>query len=205
VVFVSSPLIDAYARRAYKVAMNPTNPEQKPEEGVSSELSTDAAELQQSEANVEDAFGKLQEEVAAIHDRYLRLGAEFENFKKRSERERLTSIRFANEALLTDLLPVIDHLEAALTASTDGSAANIVSGVQLVLKQLKDVVAKSGLKEFSSLNTPFNPNLHEALAQRDSDEHEPGIVIEEFQKGYMLNDRLVRPARVVVSRKPSAD
>lgn len=185
--------------------MNPSNPEdKKPAEGESSEpeLLSETAELLDSEAKVEDAFGKLQEELAVIHDRYMRLGAEFENFKKRSERERLTSIRFANETLLSDLLPVIDHLEAAISAATNHSAENIVSGVQLVLKQFKDVVAKAGLKEFSSLGLPFNPNLHEALAQRESAEHEPSTVIEEFQKGYMLNDRLVRPARVVVSKNP---
>lgn len=184
--------------------MNPSNPEDKKpaqSEQSEAELSSESSE----ETKVEDPFGKLQEELAAIHDRYMRLAAEFENFKKRSERERLTSIRFANENLLTDLLPVIDHLEAAISAATNHSAENIVSGVQLVLKQFKDVVAKAGLKEFSSLGLPFNPNLHEALAQRESADHEPSTVIEEFQKGYMLNDRLVRPARVVVSTKAESE
>jgi molecular chaperone GrpE len=176
------------------------------------EVSTDGADLKESEANVEDAFSKLQEELGSIHDRYLRLGAEFENFKKRSERERLTSIRFANENLLVELLPVLDHLEHAIAAATNhesesAAASNVVTGVQMVLKQFKDILAKSGLKEFTSAGTPFNPNLHEALAERESSEHDDGVVIEEFQKGYMLNDRLVRPARVVVSKKgkPSAE
>lgn len=182
--------------------MNPTKDESVQNK---EEVSTDAAELNASEASVEDAFGKLQEELTQVQDRYLRLGAEFENFKKRSDREKQTSIRFANENLVSELLPVIDHLEAAILAANNHSAESVVLGVQLVLKQLKDVLAKSGLKEFSSLGSPFNPNLHEALAERESNEHDAGVVLEEFQKGYMLNDRLVRPARVVVSKKPISE
>jgi molecular chaperone GrpE len=180
--------------------MNPEKPESTHEnEEV---VSADATELKEAEAIVEDAFGKLKEELTLIHDRYLRLGAEFENYKKRSERERLTSIKFANESLLSELLPVLDHLEQAIVAAGTHSAESVVSGVQMVLKQFKDVVAKSGLKEIESLGTTFNPNLHEALAERESNDHDAGVVLEEFQKGYMLNDRLVRPARVVVSKKP---
>lgn len=166
------------------------------------ETPSDNPELKESEVSVEveDAFSKMQEELGLVHDRYLRLAAEFENFKKRSERERLTSIRFANESLLSELLPVLDHLEHAIAAANNHTAGNVVTGVQMVLKQFKDILAKHGLKEFTSLGTPFNPNLHEALAERESLEHENGVVIEEFQRGYMLNDRLVRPARVVVSK-----
>src|SRR5262245_20550172 len=99
---------------------------------------TEGEALKESEANVEDAFSKMQEELKLIHDRYLRLGAEFENFKKRSERERLTSIRFANENLIVELLPVIDHLEHAMAAATNHGAespavTNVVTGVQMVL------------------------------------------------------------------------
>jgi molecular chaperone GrpE len=181
--------------------MNPIKDEAQNEE----EVSTDAVELKESQAHVEDALVKLQEEVALVQDRYLRLGAEFENFKKRSERERLTSLRFANESLLGELLPVVDHLEAALTAASNHSAENLVSGVQMVLRQFKDILAKAGLKEVDSLGIPFNPNLHEALAERETHEHEAGVVVEEFQKGYTLHDRLVRPARVVVSKKPKSE
>lgn len=183
--------------------MNPETPKSANEN--EEPVSPDTAELSESEAKVEDAFAKLQEELTQIHDRYLRLGAEFENFKKRSERERLTSIRFANENLLSELLPVLDHLEQAIVAANTHSAESVVSGVQIVLKQFKDVLSKSGLKEFESKGQQFNPNLHEALAERESDEHEAGTIIEEYQKGYMLNDRLVRAARVVVSKKPKSE
>lgn len=172
------------------------------------ETDAESLELKETEAKVEDAFSKMQEELSLIHDRYLRLAAEFENFKKRSEREKLTAIRFANENLLLELLPVLDHLEHAIAAATthsaqnaNGALNNVVTGVQMVVKQFRDTLSKSGLKDFASVGTPFNPNLHEALAERESPEHEDGIVVEEFQKGYMLNERLIRPARVVVSKK----
>lgn len=188
--------------------MSPSTPEDNTQNIVdlSCESSAESAEAKESEVLVEDAFSKLQEELGAISDRYLRLGAEFENFKKRSERDRLSAIRFANEGLLTELLPVIDHLEHAVVAASaqasgeNLAATNIVTGVKMVLKQFKDILAKAGLKEFNSLETPFNPNMHEALAERESPDHDSGVVVEEYQKGYMLNDRLVRPARVVVSK-----
>jgi molecular chaperone GrpE len=169
------------------------------------EASATEVELQESEAKVEDAFAKMQEELGLIHDRYLRLGAEFENFKKRSERERLSAIRFANENLLVEILPVLDNLEHALAAANSHAEGNnVVTGVQMVLKQFRDILAKAGLSAFDSLGTAFDPNLHEALAERESDEHDAGVVVEEYQKGYKLNDRLVRPARVVVSKKKAS-
>lgn len=169
------------------------------------EATATEVELQESEAKVEDAFAKMQEELGLIHDRYLRLGAEFENFKKRSERERLSAIRFANEGLLVEILPVLDNLEHALAAANSHAEGNnVVTGVQMVLKQFRDILAKAGLSAFDSLGTAFDPNLHEALAERESDEHDAGVVVEEYQKGYKLNDRLVRPARVVVSKKKAS-
>ena len=107
--------------------MNPSTPDKSARDESlalsADETSSENLNLKESEASVEDAFSKMQEELGLVHDRYLRLGAEFENFKKRSERERLTSIRFANENLLTELLPVLDHLEHAIAAATSHAAS----------------------------------------------------------------------------------
>lgn len=169
--------------------------------------SEEVTQLEASEHNVEDAFAKMKEELDQVQDRYLRLGAEFENFKKRSEKERHSAIKFANERLAEDLLPVLDHLEQAIastnaSASSDAALKNVVVGVDMVLKQFREVLAKFGLKGFDALGVKFDPNLHEALLEEVSDTIEPGWVVRELQKGYMLNDRLLRPARVAVAKKP---
>lgn len=188
------------------MSASPENKDHPINENNIVEPSEENLDLQESEAIVEDSFSKLQQELESIQDRYLRLGAEFENFKKRSERDRLSSIRFANENLLIDLLPVIDHLEHAISAAKENPAADdVVIGIKMVLKQFSDILSKSGLRQFDSLGTPFNPNLHEALSEMDSEEHDSGIIVQEYQKGYMLNERLVRPARVVVSKKKVAE
>ena len=156
---------------------------------MSQEQSPELEEPQQ----IQDEFGELQ-------DRFLRLGAEFENFKKRSERDRQISIKFATESLLMDLLPVMDHLEQAVHVAPDAPADAVLTGVKMVLKQFEDTLSKYGVKRFSALGETFDPAKHEAVAQQESSEVETGQVITEYQKGYFLHDRLVRPARVVVSK-----
>jgi len=170
----------------------------------------EADALIQSEHQVEDALSSLKDELGNLQDRYLRLGAEFENYKKRSERDRQTSVKFANEAILTDLLPVLDHLEQAIMAAekelkdnSNHAAVSLAKGVGMVLKQFEEVLGRYGVKAFSAKGQPFDPNFHEAMQQQESDTHPEGTVLEEYQRGYRLNDRLVRPARVVVAKAKS--
>lgn len=135
------------------------------------------------------------------YDRFLRQVAELENFKKRSAREREEVSRFANEALIKDLLSVVDNLERAVAhASGGGNGKPIVEGVEMVLKGLLDVLAKHGVTQISALGQPFDPSMHEAMAQVESDDHEPNRVVEELHKGYTLRDRLLRPALVSVAK-----
>jgi len=140
------------------------------------------------------------EEVKVNYDRFVRQVAELENFKKRATREKDEAVRFANESLVRDLLPVIDNLERAVAhAQGGGNGKPLVEGVEMVLKGILDVLAKHGVAQISSVGLPFDPEKHEAMAQVESENHAPNTVIEEHHKGYLLKDRLLRPALVTVA------
>jgi molecular chaperone GrpE len=142
----------------------------------------------------------LREENNRINDLYLRKHAEFENFKKRIEREKTESIKYANESLISELLPVIDSFELALVATEEKKDFNSLDeGVKLILKQLRDVLSKHGLTDIPTLDEPFDPSHHEAIRQVESDSHPSNTVMEVHQKGYRLKGRVLRPARVAVS------
>jgi molecular chaperone GrpE len=151
---------------------------------------------------------KLRQEIAAKeqeaknnYDRFLRQVAELENLKRRNAREREEVSRFANEALIKDLLSVVDNLERAVAhASGGGNGKSIVEGVEMVLKGLLDVLGKHGVTQISAIGQPFDPAKHEAIAQVESTTAEPNSVVEELHPGYMLRDRLLRPALVSVAK-----
>ena len=144
-----------------------------------------------------------EEEAKNNYDRYVRQAAELDNFKKRSAREREENARYANEALVRDLLPVIDNLERAIAhASSGGNEKPLVEGVDMVLKGFLDTLSKHGVQPVAAVGLTFDPAQHEALAQVENSEHQPNTVIEQHQKGYIMRDRLLRPALVTVS-KPS--
>lgn len=150
---------------------------------------------------------QTQKEAASLRERLLRTTADFENFKKRVVREKQDAIRFGNEGLLKDMLPVLDNLDRSVTAMRDTvakglddkTAPTLVEGVDMVLRQFTDTLAKQGVKAFSAHGERFNPSLHEAVSTRDDKSVPRDTVVEEYQRGYMLHDRLVRPAMVVVS------
>jgi molecular chaperone GrpE len=142
---------------------------------------------------------ETQERLKDTHDRLLRMAAEFDNFKKRTAREREDVQKFGIERLLKDFLPVADNLERALDHAEEHDLRQVVEGVKLVQKLLETTLAKHGVVGFSALGQPFDPNVHEALMQQESDAP-PGTVVSEMSRGYKLNERLVRPAAVVVAR-----
>jgi molecular chaperone GrpE len=143
-----------------------------------------------------------EQEAKTTYERLLRQAAELENFKKRTIREREESIRFANEALIKDLLPVIDNLERAVAhAQGGGNGKPLVEGVEMVIRGFLDVLNKYGVTQIDAMGQPFDPVKHEAMAQVESENHEPNLVIEEHHKGYLLHSRLLRPALVSVSKR----
>ena len=144
----------------------------------------------------------LTQERTTLYDQLLRRQAEFENFRRRTERERAEVNHRARADVMVEMLPVLDNLERALISadediSEEGNALR--HGVELIYKQFKDALAKLGLQPLNTVGEKFDPNLHEAVASEQSDEHKENTVIEEFQRGYKLGDRLLRPAKVKVA------
>lgn len=140
-------------------------------------------------------------------DRYLRVTADLDNFKKRAARERQEATKFANESILERLIPVLDNFDMALSAANSSQATSVESlktGVNMIHSQLRSALADSGLEEIEATGQAFNPNLHEAVSQKETTEVPDGQVVQQLRKGYKLRERLLRPATVVVSRNPKA-
>lgn len=148
--------------------------------------------------------GTPEEELQMFQDKYLRLAAEFENYKRRAQRDQNDSIRFGNESLLKNLLPIIDNLERAIQCAKDaGTSGPLLEGVELTHKQFLETVGKVGVRQLSTTGNSFDPAIHQAVTQVESENTEPNTVIEEFQKGYLLHDRILRPAMVSVAKEKS--
>jgi molecular chaperone GrpE len=147
------------------------------------------------------------EALAAERDQYLdalrRMKAEFDNFRKRTDRERQSSSALAARDLVTELLPVMDSLERAV-ASVEGQPEGVTAGVGMVRQQLESVLRGRGVATIDAMGEPFDPNVHEAILSMPSADHQEGTVIEVVQRGYRLDDAVLRPARVVVAASPSA-
>lgn len=146
------------------------------------------------------------EEIKALQDKYLRLAAEFDNYKRLSQREQRDYARFANESLLKELLPIIDNLERAVRSSKENQGRDgLIQGVELTLKQFEETLSKFGVRPIASVGQAFDPSRHQAVARVESKTVPAGLVVEEFQRGYYLHDRILRPAMVTVSAGEQAD
>ena len=187
------------------------NPSKKSDEQEFVEAGT-SSEINQKEEpeNTEQLKQQLDEakqEITQEHDRLLRLSAEFENYKKRMNRQMDDFRKYANEALLKDLLSVVDNLERALVTSGENAGesmqACLIEGVEMTLNEILKILAKFNVTPVESLGKPFDPVFHEAVMQEESDEQPENTVINEFQKGYLIHDRLLRPSMVVVSKGKS--
>jgi len=166
-------------------------------------------ERQDKEKEIAELKQKLEgkeKEIKEHHDRLLRLAADFENYKKRAAREKEDWTKFANEDVIRAILPFIDNLERAVNhAQKIADTGVLIEGVRLTIQQILQTLNKFGLASFQSVGKPFDPTVHEAMLVVETDQHEPNQVVEEFQKGYLLNDRLLRPATVSVSKPPEKE
>jgi molecular chaperone GrpE len=155
---------------------------------------------------LESELAAAREEARQSNDRWLRERADLDNLRKRAERERTETAKFATERVLRDILPVVDNLERAVAhAQGGGDGQPLVEGVALVLKGLLDVLERHGVTRVEAEGTRFDPAHHEAMAHVESAEHEPNAVVAEHQAGYRLHDRLLRPALVSVAKAPGGD
>ena len=187
--------------------------EVEPEEELEEKLEEDSVEEEEpakkEEAKelspleqLEEQIRLKDEEILKQKDTFLREKAELENFKKRLTKEKEDFVQFANERLLKELLQIEDNLERAM-AAPNATLESLKEGVEMIQKQFKDFLKNQKVEAIEALGKPFDPNLHEVLNQQESEEHEENTVIEEYSKGFTLNGRILRPAKVVISKKPA--
>jgi molecular chaperone GrpE len=160
-------------------------------------------ELEQSLEKALVECEALKKKAGETHDDFLRKHAEFENYRKRVNREKEEMARYGSERLARELLPVIDGLEKTLEHADEATDFKLlIEGVELVLKQFLNVLQKFGLYPVESVGQPFNPEIHEAMGHHESEEHEPDTVVQEYRRGYKMHERLLRPAMVTVAKPP---
>jgi molecular chaperone GrpE len=153
---------------------------------------------------LQNEINALKEEVNQWKDKFLRKMAEFENYKKRVAEDQLQLVKYSNEKLIKDLLPVIDDFERALTFSKEELKNNsVLQGVEMIYNKLMKILSDYGLKKIDAMNQPFDFNYHEALLQVPKDGVEPLTIIEEVEKGYLLNDKVIRHSKVIVASESS--
>jgi len=175
------------------------SPEEVAEDTRAEEIADEAPE--DEEKDPEKKLEQAEEAAKAAHDRLLRVSAEFDNYKKRARREIDDFRKYAYEELLKELLGVVDNLERAVESSKDASENNqLLEGVNLTLKEILKIFEKFKVKPIEAMEKEFDPAVHQAVLQEASEDHAENTVIREFQKGYTIHDRLLRPAMVVVSK-----
>ncbi len=173
----------------------------------SAEEETSSQEGPSAEQEVAQLLEAKAQELKAQEDKYLRLAAEFENYKRLTQREQREAARFANENLLKELLPILDNLERAIqsgknTTATAEISNGLLQGVELTLKQFLETVGRFGVRPLLSVGSPFDPACHQAVTRLESSTQPANTVVEEYQRGYVLHDRLLRAAMVAVTAPP---
>ena len=176
-----------------------------PENVNESEVQDPVAQTAEPREDVEsraaaDEIAALRQEKDSLQDRLLRTAAEFDNYRKRIDRERRDLSEFAAADVLLELLPILDNFERALQAPASPDADMFRKGIELIHRQMLDLLRKRGVKPIEALGSDFNPNFHQAVIHEASDTHREGEVMQELQRGYMLGDRLLRPAMVKVAK-----
>ena len=173
--------------------------EEKAEDQKAEEAKEEAAEetAKEPEAKDEEAEKKAAEEAES--ERYMRLMAEFQNYKRRAAKEKTDTLQYANEKIVGDLLPVLDNFERALDTETEDEG--YAKGMQLIFEQLKTALGNAGLEEIKAMDEEFDPNFHNAVMTDNIEDKEDGVITKVLQKGYKLRDKVVRPSMVAVNKK----
>jgi molecular chaperone GrpE len=155
--------------------------------------------LPNAEVEEKDPVSKLEAELTSSNDKYLRLYSEFENYKRRVAKDRIEQTKMASADIFLSLLPIIDDLERALKSAENSNDQSFIDGIKLIFSKIKNIMISKGLKEMDSVGKPFDPELHDAIANVPApSENLKGMVVEETEKGYYLNDRVIRHAKVIV-------
>ncbi|QDT36510.1 nucleotide exchange factor GrpE [Stratiformator vulcanicus] len=190
--------------------LRPEN-QQRPDEMKAEVVSDSAADSEAgspeedgSRMGLEDQLEAARAERDEAKDKYVRAHAEFDNFRKRIERERADEYKYRSLGVARDVLPALDNLRRALEAAEKtGNVEELVQGVEMVSRQFEDALKLHGIERIAAEGRKFDPNLHEALTQVPSPDHEPMTVLQEVEPGYKLHDRVIRPSKVVVVANPS--
>ena len=172
------------------------------EKAEDTEAKEDAASEEGGEEpeKTEDAAKKAEEEAAQESERYMRLMAEFQNYKRRAAKEKTDTLQYANEKIVADILPVLDNFERALTTETE-DIEGYAKGMQLIFEQLYKALENAGLEEIKALDEDFDPNVHNAVMTDNIEDKDDGKITKVLQKGYKLRDKVVRPSMVAVNKK----
>lgn len=174
------------------------------EEGAAAErpAASEAAETSEA-AEANEAADRYRREAEELQQRLLRLQADYDNFRRRTRLEKEAFAKYASQQLMEKLLPVLDNFERALAAGESAAdVASFVKGVDMIFRQLTDVLAQEGLEPIQAAGEPFDPELHQAVMRVESEEHGDNVVVEELQKGYKLKDKVIRPSMVKVNARP---
>ncbi|MHB8907921.1 MAG: nucleotide exchange factor GrpE [Syntrophales bacterium] len=190
-----------------KVKIDPTELRADPPQGGAE--NTDPRPEGKTTTREEELMGKIQElekKAAENYDKYVRSAAEFDNYRKRSVREKADAIKYGNETLLRDILPLVDNLDRAMDhASNSDDFDAFKKGLKMLHEQLMCCLKKHGVEMIDTSGKDFDPNVHEAMLTVESDEHEAMKIVSEFERGYLLNGRLLRPAKVCVCRRSNKE
>jgi molecular chaperone GrpE len=186
-----------------KIPVTEPEAEEKKSPGSEESAAQTASSSSPAPEQIDDESEGLQADLDRFRDLALRSQADFENYKKRSAREKEEAIKYANSSLLERLIAIVDNFELGLDAArAEGEKSPVFSGMTMVLKQLMDFLRDSGLQPIDATGQKFDPNLHEAIAHEPSKEFPEGVVIRQTRRGYRMKDRLLRPSSVVVSSGP---
>ncbi|MGC8744049.1 MAG: nucleotide exchange factor GrpE [Verrucomicrobiia bacterium] len=178
-------------------------------ETTETQLETETKQEQKPPEITKEEFEALMTKASKADeyfDKLLRVSADYDNYRKRMARERQDTIKFANESLITRLLPVLDNFEAALTAANSNKnvgVESLITGVSMIYNQLKNILIEAGVEEINAVNQPFDPSIHEAVSEQETTDVPPGHVVTQIRRGYKLNSKLIRPATVIVAKAPT--